>query len=191
MATLFDNVEEPRYSVVEHGYDNPSDNPALYVGTYHKYNCGSLAGMWVDLTTFENFDEFEEFCMWLHRDEEEPELMFQDFMNFPRDWYSESCFDEDSFEKVQKFAALDEDEQKAYTAYINLHGEYATFAHFEEDYIGEYNSGAEFAEEYCGEIDNLDSIPDIYRYNIDWESVWLSELRHDYDEEEGYYFRRR
>lgn len=25
----------------------------IYVGTYYKYNCGSLQGAWVDLTLFE------------------------------------------------------------------------------------------------------------------------------------------
>ncbi|EFK2851445.1 antirestriction protein ArdA [Escherichia coli] len=27
--------------------------PAVYVGTWHKYNCGSIAGRWFDLTTFD------------------------------------------------------------------------------------------------------------------------------------------
>ena len=34
-----------------HDYDYHSGHPALYVGTYGKYNGGSLDGMWVDLTT--------------------------------------------------------------------------------------------------------------------------------------------
>ena len=38
--------------VTEHEYDYTSGNPALYVGTYHKYNSGSIEGMWVDMTTF-------------------------------------------------------------------------------------------------------------------------------------------
>ena len=31
--------------ITEHEYDYTSGNPAIYVGTYHKYNCGSLYGM--------------------------------------------------------------------------------------------------------------------------------------------------
>ena len=36
--------------------------PAIYCGTYHKYNCGSLYGMWVDITSFDNYSEFCDFC---------------------------------------------------------------------------------------------------------------------------------
>ncbi|WP_139110620.1 antirestriction protein ArdA, partial [Klebsiella pneumoniae] len=32
--------------------------PAIYVGTYHQYNCGSIFGKWFDLTDFDDEDEF-------------------------------------------------------------------------------------------------------------------------------------
>ncbi|STK86263.1 putative antirestriction protein [Escherichia coli] len=32
--------------------------PAVYVGTWHKYNCGSIAGRWFDLTTFDDERDF-------------------------------------------------------------------------------------------------------------------------------------
>jgi antirestriction protein len=32
--------------------------PSVYVGTYHKYNCGSIAGAWLDLTDFDSSEEF-------------------------------------------------------------------------------------------------------------------------------------
>ena len=37
-------------------------NVSLYVGTYRKYNDGNLGGMWVDMTTFSDDDEFFDFC---------------------------------------------------------------------------------------------------------------------------------
>lgn len=52
--------------------------PAVYVGTYHKYNCGSIAGKWLDLTEFDDEQDFFAACSELHADEEDPELMFQD-----------------------------------------------------------------------------------------------------------------
>ena len=55
--------------VTEHEYDYTSGNPAVYVGTYYKHNCGSLYGMWVDLTSFLDYDDFMEFCHLLHIDE--------------------------------------------------------------------------------------------------------------------------
>ena len=33
------------------------NNACVYVGTYHKYSCGSLDGAWVDLESFHNEKE--------------------------------------------------------------------------------------------------------------------------------------
>ena len=51
--------------------------PSLYVGTYAKYNAGSIAGEWIDLTNFSDADEFLAHCAELHKDEEDPEFMFK------------------------------------------------------------------------------------------------------------------
>ncbi|RCC14092.1 hypothetical protein C6B05_24945, partial [Escherichia coli] len=64
--------------------------PAVYVGTYHKYNCGSIFGQWFDLTDFDDEDEFHEACRALHASEAEPEFMFQDWEGIPSDFASES-----------------------------------------------------------------------------------------------------
>ena len=63
----------------EHAAHYENSNPAVYCGTYAKYNNGSLYGMWIDLSTFENYHDFMEFCNRLHANEAEPELMFQDY----------------------------------------------------------------------------------------------------------------
>lgn len=96
--------------VTEHEYDYTSGNPAVYVGTYYKYNCGSLYGMWVDLTSFLDYDDFMEFCHLLHIDEEDPEFMYQDYENFSSEWYSESCFDEVTFDKILEYGNMNEEE---------------------------------------------------------------------------------
>jgi hypothetical protein len=56
--------------------------PAVYVGTYHQYNCGSIFGKWFDLTDFDDEDAFYDACRTLHAGEEDPELMFQDWRAF-------------------------------------------------------------------------------------------------------------
>ena len=89
-------------------FQSNGDNPSVYVGTYHKYNEGSLYGMWVDLVACGNYDTFIEVCHKLHADESDPELMFQDYENFPEKWYSESCMDEDTFDNIMEFAKLDD-----------------------------------------------------------------------------------
>ncbi len=94
----------------------------LYVGTYAKYNSGSLAGAWLDLDRFANAEEFEAACRKLHRDERDPELMFQDVETDPGcDWqeglYSESSIPRDYWTLKAEFAAkVDEAEPKGAAA---------------------------------------------------------------------------
>ena len=59
------------------------DTPKIYVGTYAKYNDGSLDGKWVDLTEYSDYDEFLAAMHELHSDEDDPEFMVQDYENFP------------------------------------------------------------------------------------------------------------
>ena len=51
----------------------------VYVGTYNKYNEGSLFGKWLDMSDYDSYDDFIAACKELHKDEDEPEFMFQDF----------------------------------------------------------------------------------------------------------------
>ena len=55
----------------------------VYVGTYGKYNNGSLFGAWLDLSDYADKEEFYEACRELHKDEEDAEFMFQDYENIP------------------------------------------------------------------------------------------------------------
>ena len=55
----------------------------VYVGTYAKYNNGSLSGAWLDLSDYSDKEEFYEACRELHKDEEDAEYMFQDWENVP------------------------------------------------------------------------------------------------------------
>lgn len=59
------------------------NGPRVYVGTYGKYNAGSLAGAWLDLSKFSNFDAFMKKCKEVHRDERDPEFMIQDVECWP------------------------------------------------------------------------------------------------------------
>ena len=53
----------------------------VYVGTYGKYNNGSLFGAWLDLSDYSDKEDFYEACRELHKDEEDAEYMFQDWEN--------------------------------------------------------------------------------------------------------------
>lgn len=84
----------------------------LYVGTYAKYNEGSLGGAWLDLDKYANADEFEAACRKLHSDERDPEFMFQDVETDPGcDWqeglYSESSIPREYWSLKAEFSAKD------------------------------------------------------------------------------------
>ena len=59
--------------------NNILDEVKIYVGTYAKYNNGSIFGEWLTLGDYSDLEEFYEACRELHKDEEDPEFMFQDF----------------------------------------------------------------------------------------------------------------
>jgi antirestriction protein len=80
---------------------------SLYVGTYRKYNEGNLFGKWMDLTEFVDAEEFLDACYELHKDEADPEFMFQDCEGLPDALYCESCSTknlEEIFEYIDKCA---------------------------------------------------------------------------------------
>lgn len=57
--------------------------PRAYIGTYAKYNNGSLAGAWMTLTDYESYDAFLAACKQLHRNEPDPEFMCQAVESMP------------------------------------------------------------------------------------------------------------
>jgi antirestriction protein len=52
----------------------------VYVGTYGKYNTGSIKGAWLNLADYADKEAFLTACTELHKDESDPELM----RTFPR-----------------------------------------------------------------------------------------------------------
>ena len=71
----------------------------IYVGTYRKYNNGSLAGGWLDLADYKDYDAFLAACQKLHKDEREPEYLIEDSEGFPDgldclEWIYEEDFDD-------------------------------------------------------------------------------------------------
>ena len=90
----------------------------IYVGTYGKYNSGSIKGEWLDLDDYADKDEFHEACHELHKDENDPEFMFQDFEDIPEGMVSESGIDAE----VWDYLALDEHDQAKVEAMVEWFG---------------------------------------------------------------------
>lgn len=75
-------------------------SPRVYVGTYGKYNAGSLAGAWLDLSKFKNFDAFMNECRRVHKDERDPEFMIQDVECWPDGFSAPECISRKEFDDV-------------------------------------------------------------------------------------------
>lgn len=187
------------YNLDDYKYDNTSNAPAVYVGTYRKCNNGSLDGMWLDITSFCDYEEFMDVCAYLHRDEDDPELMFLDWDNVPEDWRRESCFDEDTFDKIREWAELDSDKQEAFEAFMNAFCE-DDIQLFMDRYEGQYDSMEDFARDLVESTGLLTLPRSTYVPNevrAQFEEVakyfdfatYAEELEYDYTWEDGYVFR--
>lgn len=71
----------------------------VYVGTYKKYNEGSINGGWLDLADYPKYGDFLAACRRLHKNERDPEFMIQDSEGFPdgldcMEWLSEAEFND-------------------------------------------------------------------------------------------------
>ena len=141
--------------------------PGVYVGTYGKYNAGNLAGAWLDLADYSDRDEFLAACAELHKDEHDPEFMFQDWEGIPAEMISESYIEDGAFE----FAALDDDDREMVSIYLKHVNQAGTLDEAREAFIGKYTSKADAAEEFANDCGDLQQVPKFYRYHIDWDGV--------------------
>ena len=142
----------------------------VYVGTYAKYNAGSIAGAWLNLADYEDKAAFFEACRKLHSDEHDPELMFQDWEGLASAAVSECDIEDAAFE----LANLDEHDLRAVEAFIAITGrgleesiETAT------DCYGCYDSPTEWAE---NDLEAYGDVPSYLWGYIDLESYARNNL---------------
>ena len=183
------STEQEEVLTIEQIHDaygsNVSGNPSIYCGTYGKYNDGDISGMWLDLTKFCDYEEFMDVCRQLHIDEEDPELMFQDYDSFPAEFYSESCMDEDTFDKIQQYGNLSSSMKEAMDDYLELGMDF-DLDNFYEAYQGKWDSEEEFAEQLLD--DCYPDIPEFARRDFDIEQFARDLFAYDYTFVDGYVF---
>ena len=166
----------------------------IYVGTYYKYNCGSIAGDWIDVTGLDK-EEFYSKCKELHKEEEDPEYHFQDWeCNHLLDSYvDESGIDEEFWELKEQVKDFSDEQLEALTAYQSIFGT-IDIEDFEEKYFGHFagffgDINSEFGQHMLEELGELEQVPQHLRYYIDAEAYGRDLLISDFSEFEGYVFR--
>lgn len=92
---------------------------SVYVGTYGKYNNGSLKGGWLNLADYPKYEDFLKACKALHKGEHDPEFMIQDTEDFPDglgclEWLSEQDFND------VKLAMREEEQERQGLPSINI-----------------------------------------------------------------------
>ena len=157
LADLGYTLESLQEAISNHEWKHDSESPALYCGTYGKYNSGSLRGMWVDLSTFDSYEDFINFCKAIHADESDPELMYQDFENMPYSLYHESMGKE-GFENIKKYCELcDEYGVLAVDDFLKFFKP-EELDRMHDAYVGVYDSEEDFAEEIVSDCYDLEKM---------------------------------
>ncbi len=156
---------------------------AVYVGTYHKYNSGSIAGEWVSLDAFVDKQEFITACTSLHKDEADPELMFQDWEGIPESFINESWVDS------MLWTFLDNDSDYAAKVAFIEHFTDWDEGRFEEAYQGEFDSELEFTYQLVEESGMLADQPDFLQRYFDYEAFSRDLFISDYSYCDGFVFR--
>jgi antirestriction protein len=143
----------------------------VYVGTYAKYNSGSLFGQWIDLEQFSNGDDFEAACQELHG-EGEHEFMFQDWEGIPENMITESSLSDEFWD----WLVLEEDDKEllsVYRADVDSNGD---IDEARNSFSGKYASPEEWAESYADDTGMLSQVPADLRYYFDFKA-WANDAR--------------
>jgi antirestriction protein len=141
--------------------------PRVYVGTYAKYNSGNLKGKWLDLSKYGSKDEFLEACRRLHKDERDPELMFQDREGIPEGMISESSISDDLWDWMNM---SDDDRQllHMYRTFVDSSSKTGTLERAQDAFMGVFDSEEDWAEDYLKEAGYLDQVPEVLQGYIDF-----------------------
>jgi antirestriction protein len=162
-------------------------NAAVYCGTYAKYNNGNLFGEWLKFSDYSDADSFLEACKELHSDEENPEFMFQDYENFPENFYSESMGENDISE-IYEYIETVESSGYGYEVFEAAAACDIQLCDVEEAYSGEFDSDEDFAQNMADELGYTNKEVSWPYTCIDWTYA-ARELMYDYCSHNGHYFR--
>ena len=173
---------------------NCLENFQIYVGTYKKYNEGSIFGEWLQLSNYSDYDELLKAMKELHKDEADPEFMIQDFecnsFFVNQNLISECFLSESIFEIAEKIENSGYDIE-IFEAFTDCFGNYKNIDKIldsvSDSYMGSFDSDTDFAENLLTETGSIPQNLPSYLY-IDWERT-ARDLMMDYSTSNNHYFR--
>ncbi|WP_286856624.1 MULTISPECIES: antirestriction protein ArdA [Sphingobacterium] len=165
---------------------------SIYVGTYAKYNDGSIFGKWLKLSDYADRGEFYEACAELHSDEEDPEFMFQDYEHIPKGLIGESWLCENTFEVLEALGNLDDNDLEAFLIWCdNDHKDFSKsdidelISDFKDDYVAHYDSEEDFAREL---VEGRSDLSDFAKEYFDYEAYARDLFCGSYWSQDGHVF---
>jgi antirestriction protein len=154
----------------------------IYVGTYNKYNNGSIAGAWLALDDYNDAEQFIDACKELHKDEIDPELMFLDFDDIHKNYCNE-CVD---MQEVYYYAdTCNGGDKEVIDAGLDCE---IPLDSIMNAYIGSYDSDSDFAYDMADQCGYINDISEQWPFcHVDWQAA-AKALMYDNVESNGHYF---
>lgn len=118
---------------------------AVYCSTYKKYISGNLGGAWINLANYSSAREFYAKCAEIHKDEADPEFMFQDAGHLPAELYCEESVYSEYWTVINEVKAWPPEKEEAYCDYLGENGFPAccdSLDEFLDNYTGTQANGA-------------------------------------------------
>lgn len=140
----------------------------VYVGTYSKYTQGIIRGVWAHLPDFEDKEDFLQFCREVHKDEDDPELMFQSWERegVPEGMITEHFIDQE----LWVYFTLDEWEQEAVRVYRKEVEPSGSIDSILGAYRGKFDSVEDWASEALISSGIFANVPEVLELYFDWKA---------------------
>lgn len=138
---------------------------SAYVGTYGKYASGSIAGKWLQLSKYESKNEFLQVCKRLHKDESDPEFMFQDYENVSDSMIGESFISDEIWKVLAVLKKYDANRQEAFAEWCEANG---------------YEQDLQSIKEFSTIKFKKNSLPHEFLLKEEFAKIWVSEHMRSY-----------
>ena len=151
-------------------------------------------GVWVDLLPVRSWDDIKEALEIAFPNAVVDEILMADYEgSIVKPFYASNC-DFFSMTEWADFAedlegcSLDIEVIEAYCSNFSYASD-CEISKIEEAYWGEHDSPKDFAEDYAEQSGLLSDVSQTVRNYFDFQAFWDCELRHDFWEADGHYFR--